>query len=188
MDAHNAIYAPESERLPIRPDDLLQFRLGRLLLLLDTVQQQTNLKPLDIERLGYYDFFSDNPLLIFDNESKEFRSILLAGFETKNLSYQSSAQRFSNRRARIQHDLALLVSYKTAQVKVTQGKIAYSITAGGQELVAGMHALYARAYQRSARLVVTRLNRLSDSRLQEEAKRWLRAEHLLIDLYQPGLA
>src|SRR3546814_13768218 len=56
------------ESLPLRPDDLLAFRLGRLLLLLDIVPGLPSPKPMDIERISLYDFFADNPFLVRSEE------------------------------------------------------------------------------------------------------------------------
>jgi hypothetical protein len=88
----------------------MHFRLARLALLLELAPQLPNHKPLDIERLGYYDFFAANPFLIVEVEDPLRRDLILAGFDSRNLSYQSSAQRFTSRRARLQHDLAMLVA------------------------------------------------------------------------------
>ncbi len=187
MDVNRHESESIAKDLPLRPDDLVHFRLGRLLVLLDVVQQQQNLKPLDIERLGYYDFFAASPFLIFGPESREYRNILLAGFEVKNLSYQSSAQRFTNRRARLQYDLALLISYGTVHAAVSQKRVTYDITQTGQGIVSSMQAMYAFAYRRSASITVSYLNKLGDGKLQEEAKHWLKAESLLIDVSDLGL-
>lgn len=175
-------HLPIIPSLPVRPDDLLEFRLGRLLLLLDVARQQSGLKPLDIERLGYYDFFADNPFLVFD-DGDEQQDLLLEGFHKRNLSYQSSAQRFTNRRARLQHDLMMLIAHDLAYASTAQGKVEYGITDMGHEFTSSIRSLYARAYRRSARLIVSYLNRLSDTKLQENAKLWLRAEPFLIDIY-----
>lgn len=84
------------DALPLRPDDLLAFRLGRLVLLLDTVPGLPSAKPFDIERISFYDFFADNPFLIFGRDTPEHETLVIAGFDSRNLSYQSSAQRFSS--------------------------------------------------------------------------------------------
>jgi hypothetical protein len=108
---------------------------------------------------------------------------VLAGFDSRNLSYQSSAQRFTNRRARLQYDLALLVSYGLVRPEVVAKRVAYGLTDDGAELADRFESLYVRSYRKSAQMIVARLNRLTDARLREDAKRWLRAEALLIDLY-----
>lgn len=138
---------------------------------------------MDIERLAFYDFFSANPFLIFDVDDEERRELILAGFDSRTLSYQSSAQRFSNRRQRLQHDLAWLTSYALIHVAPVQGKVSYGLTEQGKETATALQSLYALSFTESARLVTDRLNRLTDKSLRDRAKGWLRAESLMIDLY-----
>jgi hypothetical protein len=182
MGAERSREATVAERLPVRPESLDLFRLGRLLVLLSTAAGAKAARPLDLERLGYYDFFAANPFLVFGGDD-ERRELVLAGFDSRNLSYQSSAQRFTNRRARLQYDLSLLVSYGLVRPEVVARRVAYGLTDDGGELAEHFESLYARSYRKSAKMVVARLNRLTDTRLREDAKRWLRAEALLIDLY-----
>ena len=65
--------------LPLRPDDLLAFRLGRLVLLLDTVPGLPSPKPMDVERISLYDFFADNPFLVFGRETAGARNARAGG-------------------------------------------------------------------------------------------------------------
>lgn len=173
------------DAVPLRPDDLLAFRLGRLMLLLDTVPGLPSPKPMDVERISFYDFFADNPFLIFGRDTPEHEALVLAGFDSRNLSYQSSAQRFSSRRERLQHDLATLVAYGLASAATEARRVAYSLTASGAEHAGSLRSLYAQAYRSSAALVGRALNHLSDRALQEQTRAWLRADELLIDLFEP---
>jgi hypothetical protein len=173
------------DALPLRPDDLLAFRLGRLLLLLEIVPALPAQKPMDIERISFYDFFADNPFLIFGRNTPEHKELVLAGFDSRNLSYQSSAQRFSSRRERLQHDLAMLVAYGLASAGQEARRVVYSLTATGVDVALSLRSLYAVAYRSSATVVGRALNRLSDKALQEQTRRWLRADELLIDLFEP---
>lgn len=177
------------EALSLRPDDLLAFRLGRLLVLLDVVPGLPKAKPMDIERISLYDFFADNPFLVFGRESAEHRTLVLAGFDSRNLSYQSSAQRFSSRRERLQHDLAMLTAYGLLVAEPQARRVAYRLNEAGTCSAARLRSLYARAYRRSAELIGRELNGLSDRALQEHTRRWLRADELLIDLFEtvPGV-
>lgn len=186
--ASNAVPSlpPDVDRLPVRPEALLQFRLARLLVLLDVAAAQQPVKPLDIERLAFYDFFAANPFLIFGEKDPDRRDVLLAGFNANSLSYNSSAQRFTNRRARLQHDLTLLIAYALAQAENLQGRIAYTVTERGSSTARDLRTLYAAAYRDSAAIVIRRLSKLSDKKLREEARRWLRAEGFLIDIYDEG--
>jgi hypothetical protein len=81
---------------------------------------------------------------------------VLAGFDSRNLSYQSSAQRFTNRRARLQYDLALLVSYGLVRPEVVAKRVAYGLTDDGAELADRFESLYVRSYRKSAQMIVAR--------------------------------
>src|SRR5664280_166628 len=109
----------------VAPETLTAFRLGQLLLLFEAAEG-VRATPVNIDRLGFYDFFAANPFLIVDKDDREGRSLQLAGFEFQNLDYQSSSQRFSNRRARLQHDLALLTAYGLLSVGPVSGRVGYS--------------------------------------------------------------
>lgn len=167
---------------PPRPDDLTEFRLARLALLLDEIEQAGR-KHLDIERLGFYEFFAAQPLLVYDSEGPERRDLILAGFDSRSLSYQSASARFTNRRARLQHDLALLLAFGLLDVANEEGKIVYLLTAAGRDLAQAFTAFYATTFRVGARLIAKRFNSLSDQRLRRDAEGWLRAEGVLIDLY-----
>lgn len=173
----------DNRRLVQRPDDLLTFRVARLMLLIDVAAKLSLKKPLDIERLGFYDFFSANPFLVVGDDDQAWRGLALTGFSSYDLSYQSSGHRFANRRARLRNDLAMLIAYGAAAATVEGNRVVYRITARGRELVGELKSLYADAYRLSAELVIGRLDRLADKRLREDAKRWLNDERLLIDLY-----
>jgi hypothetical protein len=176
------------EPLPLRPDDLLAFRLGRLLVLLATLPDLPSPKPMDVERISLYDFFADNPFLIFARDSDQHRQLVLAGFDSRNLSYQSSAQRFSSRRERLQHDLAALLAYGLLIAEPQARRVGYQLTASGRARAGELRSLYAQAYRHSAGLVGRELNKLSDRALQQQTRQWLQADELLIDLFEPVLA
>jgi hypothetical protein len=173
--------------LPARPEDFDLFRLGRLLLLLSAVDQSKQHRPLDIERLGFYDFFAANPFLVFQDDDRAKRELELAGFDSRSLSYQSSGHRFVTRRARMQHDLSRLVAYGLVGAGAVGGRLAFDLTDQGRDTANAFTALYARAYRRSAEIVVAKLNPLSDRRLHEQASEWLEAKSFLIDLYDVDL-
>jgi hypothetical protein len=176
----------DDRRLVQRPDDLLTFRVARLMLLLDVTATLELKKPLDIERLGFYDFFAANPFLVIGEDEAARRAFILAGFSSYDLSYQSSGHRFANRRARLRNDLAMLIAYGATVAAVEGQRVVYQINERGQALVGEFQTLYASAYRASAEVVVARLDRLSDKRLREDAKRWLNDDRLLIDLYDVG--
>jgi hypothetical protein len=157
------------------PEDEVPFRLAQLLLLLDAVGD-TNAGGASLERIGYYDFLSANPFLVIPAEGREASILRLAGFDPQVLAYASSSQRFTSRRERIQHDLALLVAYGCCQVHNRDGALAYSITPAGQELGREFTATYATSFRTAAGLVVRRLRKLSDKGLREQTAQWLRPD------------
>ena len=171
---------------PRRPDDLLVFRLGRLLILLDSLPDLGSAKPLHLERLGYYDFFSDSPFLILGPDDPLRRRLLLEGFSERSLSYNSSAQRFTNRRTRLRHDLALLTSRALVEIATEGNHVTFALSEKGRASARRLGTLYADAFRSSAEIVVRILNRLSDKKLNEKASEWLRADPFLIDIYEPS--
>jgi hypothetical protein len=171
-----------------RPDDLLQARLARLVLLLAEGPGQPNRKPWDVERLGTYDFFADNPLLLFAEDAPERRELILAGFDPRSFSYHSSSQRFTNRRARIQHDLAHLLARGLVRVANENSRVVYALTAAGEALAARFASTYADGYRTSARLVARALNKLADGPLRERIAVLLEARPFVINLYTETLA
>lgn len=171
-----------------RPDDLTVTRLARLMLLLAAAPTQPQPKPLDVERLAIYDFFADNPLLVFASGTPERTSALLAGFEPQSLSYNSASQRFTNRRGRLQNDLALLLARGLVQAR-TEGKhVVYDLTDTGHTLAGEFSSVYAQGYRVSARLIARALNRLGSRALRDRTTSMLHAEAFLVDLDLPEQA
>lgn len=171
------------EKLPTPPEDLQLFRLGRLLLLLDEVANVRSPKPLDVERLGIYDFFAASPFLIFPQSSRQGVELTLSGFESHALGYQSSFHRFATRRERMRSDISRLVALGLVAVEARDGKVAFAISPTGSEHAQRFSGLYAQAYRRGASAIAKELNKLSDSRLRNKVGEWLQAEPFLIDLF-----
>nr|WP_206439426.1 ABC-three component system middle component 2 [Streptomyces scabichelini] len=155
------------------PEDEVQFRLAQLLLLMDALASQ-DLPGATLERIGYYDFLSANPFLVVDPDSREASLLRLAGFDPRTLSYASSGQRFTSRRERIQHDLALLVAYGCCTASAQEGSLMYSITDGGRRLSSQLTTTYATSFSTAAEMIVRKLKRMSDTRLRKESASWLR--------------
>jgi hypothetical protein len=168
---------------PPRPETLLQARLARLMLLLAEAPSQPRRKPADIERLGIYDFFADNPMLLFGPGSDERRTLMLAGFDPDSLSYHSSSQRFTNRRSRMQHDLSHLLARDLVTATADGSHVVYALTDRGRELTARFNSSYADGYRTSARLVTRELNRRSATALRALVQELLEAKPFIIDLY-----
>ncbi|WP_179443447.1 ABC-three component system middle component 2 [Rhodococcus sp. ACPA1] len=152
------------------PEDDVVFRLAQLLLLLESMAEQGR-PDVTIERLSYYDFLVANPLLVVTEDDPDRMALLMAGFDRRALHYASPTHRFTTRRERLQHDLALLVSYGLV-VPTVEKAVRYSVTAFGRELAGRFTAIYARAYRTSAEILIRRLHRMSDTRLREQARTW----------------
>ncbi|MDK1329125.1 ABC-three component system middle component 2 [Arthrobacter sp. zg-Y1143] len=166
------------------PEDHTMFRLAQLVILIDEIAPP-GAKGLDLERLGYYDFFSANPFAIFGAEDLvEHAQLHRAAFDERQLSYASTGSRFANRRKRLQHDVALLVSYRL----VAQRGAGYGISDKGNDFAISLTALYADQYRDSVRVVHKRFSGLSDTQLAAAVRGWLRTPSLLLDLYGAGEA
>ncbi|WAM19503.1 ABC-three component system middle component 2 [Rhodococcus sp. JS3073] len=152
------------------PEDDVVFRLAQLLLLLGSLAEQGS-PDVTIERLSYYDFLVANPLLVVAEDDPDRMPLLMAGFDSRALHYASPTHRFTTRRERLQHDLALLVSYGLA-VSTVDKAVRYSVTPSGRELASRFTAIYARAYRTSAEILIRRLDKMSDKRLREQARTW----------------
>ncbi|WP_072481383.1 ABC-three component system middle component 2 [Amycolatopsis australiensis] len=172
MTAPHVLSSDASRPLPVVvPEDDVVFRLAQLLLLLASLQRQQQ-PGISLERLGCYDFLVANPLLVLtDEDDVDRKRLLMAGFDGRALSYASPAHRFTTRRERLQHDLALLVAYDLVSPSVNRS-VLYAVTPAGQDLAGRFTAVYARSYRLSAEILVRRLSRLTDKRLREAVRTW----------------
>lgn len=180
MTDHAANASPATPFIRARaPEEFTVFRLTQLAILLDEIAPASS-RPVDLERLGYYDFFAANPFAIFgaDDESERAR-LHHASFDERQLAYASTGSRFANRRKRLQHDFALLIAYRIAERRHD----GYGLTTLGEEFVSSLAALYVDQYRESVRVVHSRLKNLSDTQLGQSARRWLRTPSLMLDLY-----
>ncbi|WP_152563961.1 ABC-three component system middle component 2 [Actinomadura welshii] len=176
IDEHRDFLSPD-----FRPEDSTAFRLAQLLLMLDVLDE--NGWKVSIDRLGALDFFSANPFLVVEEDEKEFRQLVLGGFSSKPLTYASPGQRFETRRSRIRHDLSILLAYDLIRIKADHGNIVYTITEEGKETANRFNSLYAKSYRLSAEIVGRRIVRLSETKLRQQCRNWLRADPALLDLY-----
>jgi hypothetical protein len=153
------------------PEDDVIFRLAQLLLLLAALPRPRP-SGVSLERLGCYDFLVANPLLVLtDEKDPDRKRLLMAGFDGRALIYASPAHRFTTRRERLQHDLALLVAYGLVAPTVDKS-VLYAVTSTGRDLAGKFTAVYARSYRLSADILLRRLSRLSDRRLREAVRAW----------------
>lgn len=180
-DAHSLHreHGEETSTSATAPEDHTTFRLAQLLILLDEVAP-SHVKGLDLERIGYYDFFAANPFAMIDEANSRDRARLhRASFDESQLSYASTGSRFANRRQRLQHDLAILVAYGL----VAPRSGGYGSTEHGAQIADRFSALYADQYRESVRVVHQHLRKLSDPQLAASARKWLRTPSLVLDLY-----
>lgn len=166
---------------PFNPEDSSTFRLARLLLLLH-VAHISGRQVQSIDRLGYYEFFADNPFLVITEggrrDEADGAALRAAGFSSVQLSYASSGHRFASRRRRLQHDLAQLIAYGLVELSGD----GYVVTDAGVGLAQCLNSVYADAYRVSATLVLARLGGKSNKGLDASAEEWLGHSSLLIDI------
>jgi len=169
-------------RFSVEDEEL--FNSARLLILFDVLDEKEIMDGINIERIGYYDFFSAQPFLIFGEGEKDIKlDLLLHGFEATTISYISSSQRFTNRREKLKHYLAGLIMRNLIIVNNANGQFLYSITKEGKQIASQFKAMYIMAYRKSADIIITKLSKMNDRILASKARQWLKAEPFIIDLY-----
>ena len=165
------------DELPTPPEDIAAFRIAQLLLVLDCVNG-----PVNLERIGYYDFFLSNPMLVGELTETDRTALVMAGFDSRTIDRHSAAQRFANRRQKIRSDLATLVAYGLARPQVQEGEVTYSLTSLGTASSQGLTGAHADALRRSAEILLPMIRKLSDRGLRRQASEWLRLQPGDIDL------
>lgn len=167
------------------PETNAVFRRGQLLVLLSTFDA-----PLNIDRIGYFEFFAANPHLVV--QGSDAVRLELAGFSPAALSYQSAPERYANRRARLRSDLAALTAWGYARPSTVDGRIVCELTDRGRGEAQSFESLYADAYRQSIDMIRP-LFRLSDARLAARASEWLSGGGMRLDIldvdseFQPTL-
>ncbi|MFD9664317.1 hypothetical protein ACFWAY_22265 [Rhodococcus sp. NPDC059968] len=173
--------APPGESNTFLPEESTTFRLARMLLLLD-VAKKASRRIQSLDRLGYYEFFADNPFIVVEGSSQrdeaDRTTLKLVGFSQVQLAYASAGHRFVSRRRRLQHDLALLVAYGLA----TLTNNGYVITDSGTEMAAEFQSVYADAYKKSSEIILRRLAGMSNKGLEIAVESWFGHPWLLLDL------
>jgi hypothetical protein len=164
----------------LRPDDVVEFRIAQLILLL--AESRTRPEALDLYRLSVLDFLAANPFLVVGDSDQAYKALRMAGFGAHSLSYAAPGQRYATRRERLINDLTLLVSYGLVTVAASAGHRIFEITAIGIELADQLPSNYADAYRASAHEMLPRIARLTDTALQRQLGGWLRADPVLFDL------
>lgn len=167
----------DPDLLPTPPEDLPAFRVAQLLVVLEGLKD-----PVTIERLGYYDFFVANPMLIDSLDDVDRTALVMAGFDSRTIDYQSAAQRFANRRQRIRADVGSLIAYGLVEPVVDGGSVMYDLTDSGSAAATELTAAYADGLRKSITVSLRTLQRLSDRALRRNAQVWLRLERFDLDL------
>ena len=181
LAADDSSFPSLSSAAPNAPEDRVIFRLAQLTLLLE-IASRNDVRVPTVDRLGFYDFFSANPFVVAsgatDRDAEDRLTLRLAGFSSQQLSYAATGQRFASRRRRLQHDLSLLLAYGIVRISDS----GYDLTELGGELASKLTSTYADGYRESARLVLNRLKRLSDTQLIRQVQDWLGQSWLVIDV------
>jgi len=164
-------------------EDEAVFNMGRLLVLFSIFKGIFPEDSLSIDRIAYYDFFSSQPFLIFNDDKESKIELLYYGFESSTVGYISSSQRFTTRREMSKFYLAGLLMKNLIQVKNLEGRYSYSITNFGENVASKFKSMYIEAYRKSAVLTIKKLHNFNDKKLDQKAKEWLKAEPFMIELY-----
>jgi len=174
----------EDTQIRFSAEDEDLFNSARLLLLFDVLEGHGIKGGINIERAAYYDFFSAQPFLVLGKGEKDIKfELLYEGFESTTIGYISSSQRFANRREKLKHYLARLLTLDLIKVSNADGQLVYSITKEGKCVASKFKSLYTKAYRKSGRIITNKLSKMSNKKLAENAREWLKAEPFLIDLY-----
>jgi hypothetical protein len=134
---------PEKDvRLRFSAEDEDLFNSARILLLFMVLSEIGEHEGINVDRIGYYDFFSAQPFLVFGKDDNETKlKLLLHGFESTTIGYISSSQRFTNRRDKLKYYLSALLMRDLITVKNYDGQLLYSITEKGKEVAAQFKSL-----------------------------------------------
>ncbi len=169
-------------RFSAEDDDI--FNSARLLMLFKIIDDILESGGISINRIAYYDFFSAQPFLVFSEKQSSVKlDLILKGFEATTVGYISSSQRFTNRREKLKHHLSGLLMRDLIDIRNIDSQLLYSITSRGKEIAKSLKSLYSLAYQESSVIIIKKLAKLSDTKLDNDAREWLKAKTFIIDLY-----
>ena len=121
-------------------------------------------------------------MLIDSLDTTERTALVMAGFDSRTIDYQSAAQRFANSRQRLRADLASLIAYGLAEARVENRAVLYGLTPTGSAASISLTAAYADGLRQAISVVLPVLLRLSDRALRQQATEWLRVKSLDLDL------
>lgn len=161
----------------VPPEAHPAFRRGQLMVLLEHFDA-----PVTFDRLGYVEFFAANPYLVLREDSPERTRLRLAGFNPKSLSYQSTRERYANRRTRLHSDLGALAAWGYLATATVDRRLACELTERGRTQAVSLTSLYADAYRLSVALILPKMRNLTPTMLSRKAQEWLQLGEMQIDL------
>lgn len=170
----------EVHAIPWSVEDAPSFRLAELILLLAETGTY-NKKINSLDRIGYYAFFSSHPFVIVEGHGEKGLadrvSLNAAGFSNQQLSYGSIGPRYVKRRRVLPLDLEVLVAHRLAALS-GEG---FVLTPDGHRIAESLVTAHADSYRISSKIILKRLARLSDSKLNAVAREALGNSWLLLD-------
>lgn len=175
---------PAAELLPLRAEAFDAYRWAHLLLVGCVHGSATRRKPLALDRLAMYDFFTSHPFLVFEPTSDAGRRLVREGLEPRSLTYAAAPDRLANRRQRIQADVNALVARGLAILAAVDGRLVFQLTDGGTTTASALGSMYAQAVRTSADLVIEQLDRLADKTLRQRATDWTNHRALMVDILE----
>lgn len=173
-----------SELLPIRAEAFDSYRWAHLLIVGAVHASEARQRPLTLDRLAMYDFFTSHPFLIVETESAAGRRLIREGLEPRSLTYASAPDRLANRRQRIQSDVTALVARDLMSVTASEGRLVCRLTGDGAQTSGSLTSLYAQAVATSGKLIVALLDRVADKTLRTKATEWTSHRALMIDVLE----
>lgn len=173
-----------TDRLATRAEGLSSYRWANLLLIAEAHCDAPRKRPLTLDRIAVYEFFSAHPFLVFGADTKIGRSLVRAGLESRSLTYASAPDRLANRRQRVQADISDLSARRLVDVGVVEGRLAISLPSLGREITSSLCSFQANAIRQSALHVIAKLDKLADRTLQSRAKEWTQHNALMIDVLE----
>lgn len=170
----------EVHAIPWSVEDSPSFRLAEIILLLSETATY-NKKVNSVDRIGYYGFFASHPFIVVERDGEKGHadrvSLNAAGFSNKQLSYGSIGPRYVKRRTVLPLDLEVLLSHGL----VALSGEGFVLTLNGNRIAESLTTAHADAYRVSSRIILKRLARISDAKLNAVAREALGNSWLLLD-------
>lgn len=173
-----------ADRIGVRAEELASYRWANLLLIAEVHSGTPRHRPLSLDRIAIYEFFSAHPFLLFEADTKIGRKLIRAGLEPRSLTYASAPDRLANRRQRVRADISDLVSRQLVDMEVCDGRLAIRITDSGMAAAEELRTFQAGAIRESAMHVLAKLDKVADRTLHTRSREWTRQNAMLIDVLE----